>query len=230
MVNKKALLDRITFQMEKDVKKLPLASLPQEIVPAEGNPEAEIMFIGEAAGYHELIQRRPFVGAAGRLLSEALRQNNFSREEVWISNVVKTRPPANRDPEPEEIEAFRPYLDKEIEIIKPRIIATLGRFSMAKFLGPTVKISQVHGQARWVNFVLPNHGELRVVVLPMYHPAAALRSTKVKVMFEKDFKKLTQILERLNKKRGKIKEEVPKVPKVSKVSEAENSSEQLSLI
>lgn len=224
-MNNKDLLDQVKTEMEGLAGKLPLTRLPSDIVPAEGNPEAEIMFIGEAAGYHESVERRPFVGVAGKLLTENLLTSDIKREEVWISNVIKTRPPDNRDPLPAEIEAFKPFLDREIEIIKPKIIVTLGRFSMYKFLGPAesktiragreVRISQVHGQARWVNFKTcsdrascgcsmgrptgrhPSEFTFKVVVLPMYHPAAALRSTNVKKMFEEDFKKLPKILAKI---------------------------------
>lgn len=184
------------------------------------------MFIGEAAGYHELKQRRPFVGAAGLLLNRALTEVGLKRETVFIANLLKCRPPGNRDPRPEEIAAYRPYLDQEIEVIRPQIIATLGRYSLAKFLDNQVKISQVHGQPRWVNFPLKNHPDYRVVVLPMYHPAAALRSASVKSIFLKDFKKLPQILERLNDEHDKIKKQIPK-PKPKK--QGKNST-QLSLI
>jgi DNA polymerase len=227
--DKQERLDQIIKQMEVNVAKLPLVSSPQEVVPAEGSPDAEIMFIGEAAGYHELQQRRPFVGAAGQLLTETLKINDLVRDDVWISNVVKARPPGNRDPRPEEIEAFRPYLDQEIEIIGPKIIATLGRFSMAKFLGAQVRISQVHGQPRWVNFPLSSSPDYRVVVLPMFHPAAALRSTNVKVMFQQDFKKLAGTLEKLNDNHDKIESEATS-GKVSQEAQTDQSNEQLSLI
>lgn len=228
MEEKQKLLDKVKLDMEAKAGELPLTKVARDIVPAEGNPNAEIMFIGEAAGYHESVERRPFVGVAGKLLTENLLANGIRREEVWISNILKTRPPNNRDPLPAEIEAFKPFLDWEIEIIRPKIIVTLGRFSMYKFLGEEVRIGQVHGQARWVNLrareapIIANaelnsainnvsrmdkpqqDRILKVVVLPMYHPAAALRSSNVKRMFEEDFKKLPKILAKIKGEDDKI--------------------------
>lgn len=218
--DKKGLLQNVSRDMERLSDRLPLVKSPQDIVPAEGNPDADIMFIGEAAGYHELKQRRPFVGAAGQLLTQTLAGHQIARESVWISNIVKARPPGNRDPKPEEIEAYRPFLDREIMIVKPRVICTLGRFSMAKFLGPDVRISQVHGQARWAAFPTPDDPAYRVVVFPMFHPAAALRSTAVNTMFIQDFTKLLALLTRLNAPRDRIETRIPQPP----------SNEQLRLI
>lgn len=179
-------------KLEKDAEKLPLAKHAKDTVPPEGNPDAQLMFIGEAAGYHEHQQRRPFVGPAGKLLQKSLEEIGIKREDVWISNILKVRPPQNRDPLPKEIEAYRPYLDREIQIIAPKIIATLGRFSMAKFI-PNTYISQIHGQARWVDW-----NGTRIIIFPMYHPAAALRNGKVLQMFKQDFIKLAQIINTLN--------------------------------
>ena len=171
---KRKLLEEIKLDMESKAGVLPLTRSPQDIVPAEGNPGAEIMFIGEAAGYHESVERRPFVGVAGKLLTENLLANDIKRGEVWISNVIKTRPPNNRDPEPSEIEAFKPFLDREIEIIEPKIIVTLGRFSMYKFLGEGVRIGQVHGQARWVNCKLSLRGPVASL-----HPETKSSQTQI---------------------------------------------------
>lgn len=226
--------------MEANATSLPLTGSPQHIVPAEGNPDAEIFFIGEAAGYHELEQRRPFVGVAGQLLTKTLLANGIKREDVWISNIVKARPPENRDPLPEEIEAYRPYLDEELAIIQPKLVVTLGRFSMGKFLGPDIRISQIHGQARWIDSPLKSSNlltfsrgagsgsagqpvPLRFVLIPMYHPAAALRSSAVLKSFEEDFKKIPVILKKLEEKRDKMEEE-------SKAPQEKKESEQLSLI
>lgn len=172
---------------------LPLATHPEDIVPGEGPVTAEIMLIGEAPGYHETVQRRPFVGRSGQLLRKTLIEVGLKPEEVFISNIVKARPPENRDPTPQEIEAFRPFLDEEILLIDPALIITLGRFSMAKFL-PDVKISQVHGRlhrVKWlVEIDIMRFEEKTIFVLPMYHPAAGLRSTSVKESFIKDFEKV----------------------------------------
>lgn len=193
-------LKQVTQKMEQDVEKLPLVKEAKEVVPSEGNPDAQIMFIGEAAGYHEYVQRRPFVGLAGKLLTKTLEEVGLRRQEVFIANMLRCRPPNNRDPLPEEIAAYAPYLDAEIDIIEPKIIATLGRFSMGKFL-PLVKISQVHGQPRWVDWpASPNRGEKgkKILIMPLYHPAAALRSTQLLNTFKADFAKLPQLLNTLN--------------------------------
>ena len=146
-------------------------------VPGEGSPYAAIMIIGEGPGFHENEQGRPFVGAAGRFLDELLSQIGMKREEIFIGNVVKCRPPGNRDPQLEELIACSSYLDRQIQAINPKVIVTLGRFSMAKFF-PNAKISQVHGQAMQVR------GRL---IIPMYHPAAALHQPSLKSLVEKDF-------------------------------------------
>ena len=187
-MNKAAALKDIRTQLEADYADLPLVSKPEDTVAGEGKGDAEIMFIGEAAGRNEAIQRRPFVGLAGKLVDRQLQKINIKREDVYISNVVKCRPPENRDPLPEEIAAFAPYLDKEIEIIDPKLIITLGRFSMGKFI-PDVKISMIHGRLHKVKF----KGKMRFV-LPFYHPAAALRQGKVMNMFENDFLRVPAIL------------------------------------
>ena len=181
-------LHELYKQLEVAAPSLPLAQSAADIVPGEGSPEAEIMFIGEAPGYHESVQRRPFVGKSGQLFRQVLREVGFEEKDVYISNIVKVRPPDNRDPLPAEIKAYRPYLDQEIAIIQPKLIVTLGRFSMAKFL-PEVKVSQVHGRLHKVKW-----GEQTLFVLPMYHPAAALRAPKVKQSFIEDFQKLKKVV------------------------------------
>ncbi|MCJ7661667.1 MAG: uracil-DNA glycosylase [Anaerolineales bacterium] len=154
-------------------------------VPGEGPADADILFIGEGPGFHENEQGRPFVGAAGRFLEELLEMVGMSREQVYITNVVKCRPPGNRDPRPEEIETCtRDYLDRQIQSIKPKVIVTLGRFSMALYL-PNAKISQVHGQPLRVK------GRL---VVPMYHPAAALHQGSLRPVIEVDFSKLPDLI------------------------------------
>src|SRR5450759_1270972 len=146
-------------------------------VPGEGPANAELMFIGEGPGFYENEQGRPFVGQAGKLLDDLLAAIHLKRADVFITNVVKCRPPGNRDPLPDELAACSDYLDRQIEAIQPRIIVTLGRFSMAKFL-PNARISDVHGQAAWVK------GRL---VVPMYHPAAAFHPPRLKPALKKDF-------------------------------------------
>lgn len=160
-------------------------------VPGEGNPEAEIVCIGEAPGYWEDQQGRPFVGPAGKLLSELLALAKVSREETFITNVVKHRPPNNRLPLPGEINSCRDYLQAQIKIINPKIIITLGRIAMRQFL-QTDFISQVHGK-----MFRDKKGR---IIIPMYHPAAALRSKKIMEEIKNDFQKLGQFLNKLKKK------------------------------
>ena len=191
-------LREVRKQLEVDYASLPLVSSAKDTVPGEGNPNAEIMFIGEAAGRNEALLRRPFVGLAGKLVDKQLEAIGIPRKEVYISNVVKCRPPDNRDPLPEEIAAFAPYLDREIEILDPKLIVTLGRFSMGKFI-PDVKISMIHGRLHKVKF----QGKMRFV-LPFYHPAAALRQGKVMDMFIADFQKIPKILEYVNSKKAEL--------------------------
>ena len=134
-------LKALNKKLQAASARLPLAGTPAAIVPGEGPITAEIMFIGEAPGYHESVQRRPFVGRSGMFFRETLRQVGISDETVYISNIIKARPPDNRDPVPAEISAYKPYLDEEINLIDPVLIVTLGRFSMAKFL-PDARISR----------------------------------------------------------------------------------------
>lgn len=182
-------LKALYTKLEAAAPTLPLAPSATDIVPGEGSPEAEIMFIGEAPGYYESVERRPFVGKSGQLFRKTLNETGLNEKEVYISNIVKVRPPDNRDPLPTEIEAYRPYLNEEIDILQPLLVATLGRFSMAKFL-PDVKVSQVHGRLHKVKW----QGK-SLYVLPLYHPAAALRAPKVKESFVQDLTKLPKILQ-----------------------------------
>jgi len=166
-------------------QKCPLHPSRKLSVPGEGPAHSEIMFIGEGPGFHENEQGRPFVGAAGNLLTELLGHAGMKREEVWIGNVVKCRPPGNRDPLPEELAACNEYLERQIAAIDPRIIITLGRFSMNKFM-PGAKISAVHGQMRRVG---------NRFVIAMFHPAAALHQASLKPAIVKDFSELPRLLE-----------------------------------
>ncbi len=191
-MNSAVLLQAVRDQLEKDLPKLPLGDINEPTVPGDGNPEAELMFIGEAPGHHESLERKPFVGRSGKLFIKTLAEVGFPRAAVYITNIVKVRPPENRDPLPAEIAAYKPYLDQEIEIIKPKLVITLGRLSMGKFL-PEVKISQVHGRlhrVKWKGTTL--------FVLPMYHPAAALRNPQTSASFVSDFQKIPKILEWMN--------------------------------
>jgi uracil-DNA glycosylase family 4 len=153
-------------------------------VPGEGPSDAEIMFIGEGPGFYENEQGRPFVGAAGKFLDELLAAAGMKRSEVWIGNVVKCRPPSNRDPLPDELAACDGYLQRQIDAINPSVIVTLGRFSMGRFM-PGAKISTVHGQMRRI-------GERHVIA--MFHPAAALHQASLKPAVVADFAKLPAML------------------------------------
>jgi uracil-DNA glycosylase family 4 len=155
-------------------------------VPGEGSPTARVMFIGEAPGFHEDQQGRPFVGQSGQLLNKLLSTVNLQREQVFIANVVKCHPPQNLDPTPAQMAACKPYLDRQIEAINPRLIITLGRFSMARYW-PGQRISQIHGQVKQAD------GRL---YLPMFHPAAALRDRdRTLPMFKADGFKIPALLE-----------------------------------
>lgn len=169
-------------------------------VIGEGDHYAEIMFVGEAPGQNEAKTGRPFCGASGRILDELLASVNMLRSSVYVTNIVKDRPPGNRDPKPDEIELYAPYLDRQIEIIQPRIIATLGRFSMVyimKRLGLGLHIepiSKIHGK---VFTAVTHYGSVRVV--PLYHPAVALYNGSTKDELKKDFAILTQFVEESKK-------------------------------
>ncbi len=144
-------------------------------MPGEGNASTEVVFVGEGPGFNEDKQGRPFVGRAGDLLVKLLAHIGWRREDVFITNIVKCRPPDNRDPEPDEIAACAPYLTRQLEVLDPAVVVTLGRFSMARFM-PGVRISQAHGTVRPAD---PATGARDALVLALYHPAAALRSTAV---------------------------------------------------
>lgn len=176
-----------------------LAKTRTHAVPGEGNPNAEIVFIGEGPGFHEDQQARPFVGPAGKFLDELLASIGLKRENVYIGNVIKCRPPNNRDPLPSEIGACKPWLDEQIEIIQPKVIVTLGRFSMNRYF-PGQSIGRVHGQPSRV-------GDTTVV--PMYHPAAALHQASLRRTIEQDFQKLPAILEEALREAGKSREPEP---------------------
>ncbi|MGB9640388.1 MAG: uracil-DNA glycosylase [Anaerolineales bacterium] len=180
-------------------------------VPGEGPADAAIMFIGEGPGFHENEQGRPFVGAAGKFLEELLSKIGMKREQVFITNVVKCRPPGNRDPKPEEVDiCTKQFLERQIQLINPKVIITLGRYSMGLFL-PHAKISDVHGQAMRIK------GRL---VVPMYHPAAALHQGSLKPVVEADFLRLPDLLS----KTPTIEEPNPVAP-----TESDQSATQLSL-
>jgi uracil-DNA glycosylase len=160
-------------------------------VLGEGNHDAEIVFIGEAPGKNEAMTGRPFCGAAGKILDELLASINLDRKDIYITNIVKDRPPENRDPLPSEIEAYAPYLDKQLQIIKPKVLATLGRFSMVYIMEKAglhqevLPISKAHGKPFEADL-----GYGKVNIIPLYHPAAAIYNRELKATLLEDFKQL----------------------------------------
>jgi DNA polymerase len=168
-----------------------LSQTRTQVVFGSGSPTAELMFVGEAPGFHEDKQGVPFVGAAGKLLGKLLEGIGMSRDEVWICNVLKCRPPGNRDPLAEEIEACEPHLWRQIELIQPRLIATLGNFATKLLSGKPAGISQVHGREQQV--VL---GGNPVTLYPIFHPAAALYTRRLLQVLEEDFRRIPELLGR----------------------------------
>ncbi len=189
-------------------------------VPGEGNVRTKILFIGEGPGANENATGRPFVGQAGNFLNQLLAIAKVKRQEVFITNVVKCRPPSNRDPLPEELSACAKFLNRQIELINPPVIVTLGRFSMARYF-PLQRISAIHGQGQWVN------GRL---IIPMFHPAAALHQPSLRAAIEHDFSLLPAYLEQAQehldpKPVEEVRqEEKPAEPETPETGEAEQLS------
>ena len=167
-----------------------LASGRTQVVFGTGNPNASIMFVGEAPGFHEDKQGIPFVGAAGKLLTELLESAGLSRSQIYIANVIKCRPPNNRNPEPDEVDACQPFLLQQIQLIKPHLVCSLGNFATQTLLGRKVGITKVHGrQVQLTDFLL----------FPLYHPAAALHQGNLLSALRDDFQKLKQLLDTMAK-------------------------------
>ena len=181
-----------------------LAQGRTQVVFGSGNPDAELMFVGEAPGFHEDQQGVPFVGAAGKLLDELLVDIGMTRDEVFIANVLKCRPPGNRDPLPEEIAACEPHLFRQLELIRPTVVATLGNFATKLLSGKPTGITRVHGVEQQVTI-----GSHAVVLFPLYHPAAALYTRAMLGVLEEDFRKLPALLARA---RGEEALPVPVAP------------------
>lgn len=197
MVSKVAQLSAIHTEIF-NCTKCPLHENRTRTVPGAGFDDADIMFIGEAPGAREDEQGLPFVGRSGKYLDELLAGIGIKREDVFIANVVKCRPPDNRDPQPDEIESCNPYLRQQIEVIDPLVIVTVGRFSMNMFF-PNAKISAIHGQ--------PKYG-LRRAYFPVFHPAYVLRNSSKRPQMEADFKTLLSVMEEVKKRRATA-EEIP---------------------
>ena len=176
-------MDKQTELTKLEIEMVADASLPlreANLVFGEGNVDCDVMFVGEAPGQNEDRLKRPFVGRGGQLLDRMIASIGWKRADVYITNIVKRRPPENRDPSPDEIAAYRPYLTRQIEIIDPKVVVTLGRFAMNYFL-PMAKITRDHGRG----FLVGGR-----IIFPVLHPAAALRSTEMMKALEEDFKKL----------------------------------------
>lgn len=203
-VKDQALAARTAYWITQN---LPLGTVAKNVVPGEGNSDTDILFIGEAPGKNEDEQGRPFVGAAGKFLDELINSIGFKRKDIFIANIIKHRPPGNRDPLPDEIAAYGPWLAEQIEIINPPLIVTLGRFSMEFILGPGLSITKIHGQPKRV----PRKGSRlpagRQVVIPMYHPAAALYNGSLRPILAADFKRIPKVLELIKTGKSSTKEE-----------------------
>lgn len=211
----------ILEQIAEEVKKCERCELHRSrknAVPGEGPANSKIIFIGEGPGFYENQQGRPFVGAAGKFLDELLASAGLKRNEVFIANVVKCRPPGNRDPQIEELTACSAFLDRQIEAINPRIIVTLGRFSMAKYL-PDAKISRIHGNPQWVKDRL---------IVPMYHPAAALHQPSLRATVIEDFRRLPEWVQKVEKRMSEMSE-IKNLPEKRPEENAEDDPTQLSL-
>ncbi len=198
-ISKQTLMKTLIAEV-KACRKCELWKLRKNPVPGEGNLDAKIMLIGEAPGYWEDVKGRPFVGAAGKLLDEFMSSIGLSRDDVYIANVLKCRPPGNRDPTPVEVRACTPFLDRQIEIIKPMFIVTLGRHSTSYILSKAgfnvESITKIHGKIYKAMLL-----GLSIFIIPMFHPAAALYNAKYKDALRNDFKLLKNELERLKSKK-----------------------------
>lgn len=189
--DKQAQLDRVKQEIiDKNICP-ELAAQATNLVMGDGNINAEIVFIGEAPGKNEDEQGLPFVGAAGKFLNEMLGEAGMQRSDVYITNIVKYRPPNNRDPLPEEKKAFWPYLLKQLQIIQPKVVITLGRHSMEYFL-PDMRISAIHGQPKRIQF-----GDEKLVIIPLYHPAAALYNGSMRQTLIDDFVRVPEIIKKI---------------------------------
>lgn len=186
-------LEELRFNIG-DCTRCPLCQGRTQLVFGEGNPEAELMFVGEGPGVEEDLQGKPFVGAAGQLLTRMIEAMKFQRHEVYIANVVKCRPPQNREPRPEEVSQCLPFLKRQIAIIKPRVIVTLGKCATQALLQSTVPISKLRG--RWQKYEDPQGPHPTPLLMPTYHPAYLLRNPGEKRVVWKDLKKVMEFLKK----------------------------------
>lgn len=196
MATKRARLDDLAADILKNHICPELAAQATQLVMGDGNVDAEIVFIGEAPGKKEDESGKPFVGASGKFLNEMLAQAGLVRADIYITNVVKYRPPNNRDPSPAEKQVFMPYLLKQLEIINPTVIITLGRHSMEYFL-PDAKIGQIHGHAVRKKVKYHDGSTHEWLIVPLYHPAAALYNGSLRQTLIEDFLRVPEIIRRL---------------------------------
>lgn len=196
MSDKQSRLDQIKADiLEKNICP-DLAETATQLVFGDGNPNARIVLIGEAPGKNEDVQGKPFVGASGKFLNEMLGTINLKREDIYITNIVKYRPPNNRDPLPAEKQAFLPYLQAQLEVIQPVLVVTLGRHSMNCFL-PDLQISKIHGEPKRIKVAFKEGEVTPLVILPLFHPAAALYNGAQRQTLMDDFAKIPLILDKL---------------------------------
>jgi DNA polymerase len=199
-----------------DCQRCRLSSGRIQVVFGTGNPQADIMFVGEAPGFYEDRQGEPFVGAAGKLLTELLQSVGLSRADIFIANVIKCRPPNNRDPLPDEIETCKPFLLQQIELIKPKLVCTLGNFATQTLLEKKVGITKVRGQViQLANFI----------VFPLLHPAAALHQGNLRGPLMEDFKKLKSVLDGMNQSPSLSHQASPPSPKQAQQPEQDTPAE-----
>ena len=189
--DKQQQLDRVKQEIIEKKICPELAETATNLVMGDGNINADIVFIGEAPGKNEDEQGLPFVGAAGKFLNEMLAAANMQRSDVYITNIVKYRPPNNRDPLPEEKKAFWPYLLKQLQIIQPKVVITLGRHSMEYFL-PGMRISMIHGEPKRIQF-----GDEKLIIIPLFHPASALYNPNMRQTLIDDFLMVPEIIKKI---------------------------------
>jgi uracil-DNA glycosylase len=177
------------YREVRNCTRCPLWKTRTQVVFGNGNADADLMFVGEAPGFHEDQQGLPFVGRAGQLLDELLAGIGLTRDDVFVANVLKSRPPGNRDPQPDEIDTCKPYLYKQVELIEPKVVCTLGNFATKLLTRSSRGIRSVRGRAQ-----IHELGGRRVRIYPLYHPAAALRTPAVKAELQEDFARLPELL------------------------------------
>lgn len=213
------------YREASNCTKCPLHETRTKVVFGAGNADADLMFVGEAPGADEDRQGLPFVGRAGQLLNELLASVGLRRDDVFIANVLKSRPPGNRDPQPAEIEACKPYLFKQVELIEPRVVATLGNFSTKLLTKNPTGITRVRGVPQ-----VHELGDRTVFIFPLLHPAAALRTPRMRELLEEDFQRLSRLLnEPAPVQREETPAEAPEPPRGTATPAAAPETDQLDI-